>query len=112
MLDVFNFITPSFIVSAIVIAIAAFTYADILTDYQMILSGFKAFLRKHIKANWMYKILIDCARCIAGQAALWTYLYCCLEGHSYLFSEHLIFIIMSIFFTDLIQRLWIKFFVS
>lgn len=51
--------------------------------------------------DFLYKPLIDCERCVAGQIALWSFFFIG-EG---IFS-HLVFITTTIFLTALIKALW------
>lgn len=60
-------------------------------------SGFK--IRDY---TWIYKVLIDCERCVAGQISLWLYLL----KFEYNFIQHLSFITTTILLTDLIKRIW------
>ena len=59
-----------------VLAICAYTYSMILTDNDMILSPWRRFLFIKLgEDNWLFKILVGCEYCVAGQWALWTYLF-------------------------------------
>ena len=65
-----------------VIAVCGYTYTNILTDNDMILSRWKLYLYRRFSTTdrtaedyWLYKILVGCAYCVSGQWALWTYLF-------------------------------------
>lgn len=68
-------------------AVVAYVYAEVLTKPGEVLAGWCSFLCKHLikvtvvncaevrKEHWLFKPLIGCGKCVAGQMALWTYLY-------------------------------------
>lgn len=93
------------------VAISAFVYTEILTDSGMILFHWKGFLFKIFKSdeNWLYKILVGCTYCVAGQWTLWLYLLFALIGHDYFdFSydpfAHLFLVLLTIFNVALIKK--------
>ena len=57
---------------------------------------------KIVDYRWLYKILIDCERCVAGQVSLWLYII----RFNYDFIQHVSFITTSILLTDLLKRIW------
>lgn len=64
----------------VAIAVVAYVYAEFLTSHGMLLFGFRGWLYRKFKAKggedyWLFKILVGCAYCVAGQWALWAYLY-------------------------------------
>lgn len=67
----------------IVIAVCAFTYSEILTDHGMILYGWRGILFRIFKSedHFLFKILVGCSYCVAGQWTLWSYLYVCIFGN-------------------------------
>lgn len=90
---------------------SAYTYAEILTDHGMILFKVKGFLFKIFKSetNWLYKILIHCAYCVAGQWTLWAYLGLAFIGHPYFDLTydpfaHLFLVLLTIFNVALIKK--------
>jgi hypothetical protein len=86
---------------SLLIAITSCVYVFILTDTGMILGWWCDLLHKYIKSDWILKPIIDCEYCISGQIALWSYLFI----YKSIF-EWFVFIILSIFFTRIINRLW------
>lgn len=100
---------------SILIALCAFTYSIILTQPKMILNPFYKFLsRKFVKEtcngqkeHWIFKILIHCEKCVAGQWALWIYLYMNYSGYILNPIEtacnHAAFILITIFTTTIIK---------
>lgn len=121
----------------IVAAVIAFVYVVILMEPDMILAPWYLFLKEQIYkcrcvwpfnwhpgcrhecnahpfyplhnkiANVIFKLTADCERCIAGQAALWWYLFRvqarCLQ---YNFIEHLFLICLAIFATAILQKIY------
>lgn len=110
------------------IAVFALVYSVILTDTRMVLEPFKRFmfklthrkqiyLMKKYPANWqdyyqtnvglrdydwLFRVLIDCERCVAGQVSLWLYII----RFNYDFIQHVSFITTSILLTDILKRIW------
>lgn len=60
------------IVIAIKISVVGFVYADILTGPGMVFEDLDSYLEAKLK-RWLYKPLIGCSRCAAGQASIWLY---------------------------------------
>lgn len=54
--------------------------------------------------DWLYKIIIGCERCVAGQVALWFYVVV----FEYDFIQHISFIVTTILLTETIKILWQK----
>ena len=52
----------------------------------------------------LFDPLVNCLCCIAGQTALWSYLY--FRWETYHWKEHLMVILVSVFLIDVIQMLW------
>jgi len=65
----------------LLIAIFSFVYTNILTEPDQIFSGLYKFLYRFFKTDerneaglspfWLFKIIIHCEKCVAGQLALW-----------------------------------------
>lgn len=56
------------------LAVVSYVYAVILTEPGMFLSWWYKFLLSLNLPEWIFKPLIDCFKCVAGQAAFWGYL--------------------------------------
>ena len=95
------------LITTIIISIIAFVYTIILVDNDMILFNFKGFLYKKIgKYPIIFKPIIDCEYCVAGQMAFWYYLYkVFFEELNYDWFNHLAFVSISIFNIAIIKRL-------
>lgn len=95
-------------------AIVAWVYVCILTQPGQILSWWKKFLSKYlvketddekgyqIKVHWIWKPLVDCEKCVAGQLALWT---CVFNGQIGLVNS-IVTIFSAILFTQIITGLF------
>ena len=77
----------------LLIAIIAFTYSYLLTRPNALFCGLYNFLdiklnakRDGLGPHWLFMILIHCEKCIAGQAALWIYLY--LNWQTYIYNPN------------------------
>jgi hypothetical protein len=68
-------------VNAVGVAVAAYTYSQILTKAGMILNGWYNWLDRTIgfgteekaRVPWLFYPLIYCPKCVAGQFGLWSY---------------------------------------
>ena len=49
---------------------------------------------------WAFKVLGGCAVCFSGQLALWAYFF--KDGWS--FGGHFVYVVLTIFFTDVIIK--------
>lgn len=107
------------------IAVCAVTYVCILTDPGMIFCELYKWLDERLnsidqpcsatcercrKPSWwkkfLFKIVIGCEKCFAGQAALWTYFVVCTQYHV---LQHVFFILVTIFLTSVIKGLYYKY---
>lgn len=54
----------------------AFVYSCMLTEDDMVLSRWHSLWQRleNTRLEWLFKIIIGCERCVAGQWALWSYL--------------------------------------
>lgn len=98
------------------IAIIAFVYAVILVEPGMILNRLALWYRKilftedacrtpwYIEALW--KITIGCETCIAGQIAVWAYLFTHITDYS--FSGHIVFVCVTIIQVSFIKLIYDK----
>ena len=99
----------------ILIGIFAYVYACILTDEEQLLNGVYNWLEYKLidpltgKKHWVFNILIGCEKCIAGQIALWLFLYKNIHGYILYpfdtFLKHIFFITFTIFVTVMIKKI-------
>lgn len=100
-----------YILTAILCAISAHVYLNILIKPSMILGPFAKFmnvyfgpLRKKGEIKWIFKPVIGCDYCVTGQFALWTFLFKTpLENYDIL--NHIGFICLAIFVVELIKTM-------
>lgn len=111
-----------FFIWSVLISIFSFVYTYILTQpdhllngtYKRLYSFFKTDerLAENKSVHWLFKILMYCEKCNAGQIACWLYLFNNLHNY-YLhpvrtFLFHLSFITLSIFLTSIIKNTYTK----
>jgi hypothetical protein len=85
---------------ALLIGICAWVYVDILTREHMILGKVSIYLNNKLPI-WIYKPLIGCSYCVAGQLAFWCFIF----FQPYNFLYHIAFICISIFSVTIINKL-------
>jgi hypothetical protein len=96
------------------VAIAAFTYCSILVQPGMILNGWYNWLDKLIgpgsgdmlndgpgRAEWLFKPLVGCCKCVAGQFGLWSYL---ILFPSYNLAHHILFVTLVIYLIKFVEQ--------
>ena len=83
---------------SILLAIAAWVYVHLLLKEGMVLSWFNNVLDR--LPEWLSEPLGGCEYCVAGQMALWYYLY---KMESYNLVEHILFITLTIFIVEIIN---------
>lgn len=84
------------------IAVIAYVYSVILTEPGMILSEFYKWIESFKLPDWLFKPLIDCYKCVAGQMALWIFFF----QPNYNFWNHITFICLTIFFSIIINKIY------
>jgi membrane-bound metal-dependent hydrolase YbcI (DUF457 family) len=105
------------------LAIVAYIYSDVLTEGGMILNPMYVFLDtwkynkragKKLIPEWLFKPLIGCYKCVAGQMALWSFFVVNYSEYiniksifelSVLIGNHLFFITLTILLSCLTQRI-------
>ncbi len=108
---------------AFTVAITAFTYSYILTKPSEVFAWLYKSLNILFKNTERYqrgddmhpvfKLLIGCEKCVAGQLALWLFIIVC--RHTYLqdiishMIIHILFIHTTIFLTTLIKSIYVKY---
>lgn len=106
------------------IAVFAFVYSIILTEPHMLLNPLYKKLDQFFNGatckrearqskHWLFKIIIHCEKCIAGQISLWLYTFThIMEYQEYpieTFFLHMAFITMTIFLVCLIKNIYTKY---
>ena len=92
------------------IAVCAFVYVVLLTEPYKIFGDLYAFLEPRLPW-WLFKPLMGCEVCVAGQLSLWIYLY---QNYAHYdinhFAGHVFFICLTIITTHIItlSMKWLK----
>jgi hypothetical protein len=111
-----------FVFCALMVAIGAFVFSNILTGNGEVFGGLYGLLDRVFKTDErasqgkgihpLFKMLMQCEKCVAGQWALWSFmivnwnLYS--RGYLILIFVHLAFIFLSIFLTLVVKAFYIK----
>lgn len=113
---------PDYFILSFLIAVFAFVYTNILTAngevfgciYKMLYHKFKSDQREQngLPRHPLFKVLIDCEKCVSGQISLWSFLILHLYGYREvsfaLVLQHILFITLTILFTIIIKSFYIK----
>lgn len=90
------------------LAVVAYVYSMVLTEPEMILNPWYNFLDKHLSRwPWLFKPLIGCFRCVAGQMAFLHFLFRYLKAGSfedYNAGFHIFTICFTILLSQLIHK--------
>lgn len=86
----------------LILAVCAFVYSEILTEPEMILGWWYDFAQRHFPM-WLFKPIVGCVYCVAGQMSLWYYLY--KYWYDYNLLDHIAFICLTIFFVKVIMTI-------
>lgn len=89
------------ILTSLMIAIIAFVYSDVLTEPKMILNPLYLELEK-ILPEQIFKPIIGCFKCVAGQMALWSYIFI----FDYNFIMHVFFICLTIYLSKIVCKIY------
>jgi hypothetical protein len=92
--------------TAFAIVIIAFVYSYVLTRPYMILGDAYGWMEERLP-QWLFFPLIGCEKCVAGQMALWYYIYYSFAINSYSPLQHIYFICITIFIIPFIKGLYI-----
>lgn len=87
------------ILEALLLGVCAWVFVFILMEDGMILSWWGKVINK--LPEWLSEPLGGCEYCVAGQMALWYYLY--RYWGSYDVAEHILFITLTIFIVEIIN---------
>ena len=88
-------------IESVYIALIAWVYSTLLTDAGMVLERLYMLLMK--LPDWLFKPLIGCSYCVAGQFSLWYGIY--FLWSDYNVFDHILFIAISIFTVHIIEKL-------
>lgn len=107
-------ITSQFFIISLLISVTAFVYSYLLTQPGEIFSWSYSKLDYLFKndnryndgkgAHPLFKILIGCEKCVAGQWSLWLFPFL----FEYAFINHILFIGLTIFTTVIIKTIYLK----
>lgn len=88
------------------VALVAYVYAMILTEPGMLLNAWYNFLDVKLgrRKHWLFKPLIGCFKCVAGQLALWYYLI--YHFNNYDPATHIFIICLAIFASTSIHKIY------
>ena len=87
---------------ALYIAIFTVVFTEMLITKGNIFSFYSQWIER--LPEWLYKPLGGCPKCMAGQVALWGYLL--LPGYKLL--DHIVFVVVAIFLTEILTLLYGK----
>jgi len=92
------------------IAVAAFTFSNILTKRGQLLSRLNDKMERDLP-EWIYMPLIGCQYCVSGQWSFWFYInFTLIEGSSpYIWWIHIWFTLQTIFVVGIVTTLHFKF---
>lgn len=113
---------PDYFIYSFLIAVFAFVYTNILTQNGEVLGEVYAFFynvfdtpkreAEGLGYHWLFKMIMQCEKCVAGQAALWSYLIIRFNEYSNvsftLVLLHVTFITLTIFLTIIIKLIYLK----
>ena len=86
--------------TSILIGIAAYVFTNILIDPDMIFGWYYDLIDK--LPEWLAKPLGKCEYCLAGQLSMWYYLV--KYFNNYDLVQHILFVSLSIFIVELINK--------
>jgi hypothetical protein len=99
---------PSDYILAIKLAITAYVYAEMLTEPGMLLNRLHSYLSR--LPDYVFKPLIGCCKCVAGQLAFWVYLLVIMKPAfswgmlSASIGNHIFFVSLTILTTWIISK--------
>lgn len=102
---------------AFLFGVIAFVYSNLLTQPEHLLAWWYRFWFDFFKGNErimsgkprhpLFMVIVHCEKCIAGEFALWYYLYH--HYNDYDFIYHISFISLSILFASCIRGIYFKY---
>lgn len=100
----------TFIRLVVCISVVSYVYSEVITQPSMILNGFYNWLDRRIGETsthpkmWLFKPLIGCPQCVAGQIGLWFYLI--VSYHNYSLWQHLAFVCFAIYLISPVHKFY------
>lgn len=94
--------TLQLLLQAMGVALVAFVYAEVLTLPGMLLNGWYNWLERKAP-GYLFKPLAGCYKCVAGQLALWCYVYNYWQVYS--LQVHVFYVCFAIFSAIVINKL-------
>lgn len=98
---------------AFISSLIAFVYAIVLIQQKEILHGWHSFIYRltYMESrqdnHWIYRILIGCEKCIAGQICLWWFLIRNFKHYKPdLIIQHIFTICLGIFLTIILKKIY------
>jgi hypothetical protein len=92
-----------FILYAVIFALTAIIYSEVLTAPGMILGWWDKLIHRYIKPEYLLKPLGDCVYCLGGQVALWGYLIVMID---YSALQHVLFVSFTIGLIHIYCKIW------
>lgn len=90
------------------IAISAFVFSNMLTDNGMIFHDLFEWLEERLP-EWIFKPLIGCQYCVAGQWSLWFFTWFAIfRANDYELYLHIWFIMQTIFITKIVTEFYYR----
>lgn len=97
------------ILTGLLIAVAGYTYSQILTQAGMIFNGLYNLLDKWIgfgtsekaRVPWLFYPLIYCPKCVSGQLALWGYF---LSFPHYNLLHHVLLVTLAVYLVKFVEQ--------
>lgn len=90
------------------IAISAFVFSNMLTDNGMIFHDLFEWLEERLP-EWIFKPLIGCQYCVAGQWSLWFFIWFAMfRANDYELYLHIWFIMQTIFITKIVTEFYYR----
>lgn len=111
-----------YFILSFLIALFSFVYTNILTGNGELLGSIYTKMYHYFNSDYreqrgharhpIFKVLIDCEKCVSGQIALWSFLIIHIDGYSevsfILVLKHLLFITLTIFLTIVVKSFYQK----
>lgn len=110
-----------YFILSFLLAVLAFIYTNVLTQAGEVFGALYSKLYRYFKSDEreqqglpkhpLFKVLIDCEKCVAGQIAMWSYLIINFNQYICFISvlKHFLFVSLTIFAVIIIKSIYTKF---